>query len=172
MAQQRRNADLNQYLASQGNYSEAVDFNVSNPNIFASVEESTSSLLPTDKLKEADPKSSLALAPIELHAYQKAKLAYRYRKEIQAVHKALKAEKINQNPAIKKDEKSQVLAFILCLFFGLLGIHRFYLGYNSIGTIMFFTLGCCGVLTLIDLVRILTGDLKAEVDTPYIEKIK
>lgn len=56
--------------------------------------------------------------------------------------------------------KSQVIALILVLLVGVLGIHRFYLGYTGIGILMLLTGGLCGILALIDLIRIITGDLK------------
>ena len=42
---------------------------------------------------------------------------------------------------------------------GALGIHRFYLGYTTIGIIQILTLGGCGVWALIDVIRIAIGDL-------------
>jgi hypothetical protein len=56
--------------------------------------------------------------------------------------------------------KSQTVAFVLALLIGVIGIHRFYIGYIGIGIIQLLTLGFCGIWTLIDLIRILTGDLK------------
>lgn len=56
--------------------------------------------------------------------------------------------------------KSQLIALLLCIFVGTLGIHRFYLGYTTAGIIQLLTLGACGIWTLIDLIRIITGDLK------------
>lgn len=56
--------------------------------------------------------------------------------------------------------KSQLVALLLCLFFGVLGIHRFYLGYIGIGIIQILTAGGCGIWVLIDLILIITGDLK------------
>lgn len=60
----------------------------------------------------------------------------------------------------KYDEKSQIIALILCIAVGVIGIHRFYLGYYGIGILQVFTLGGCGIWTLIDLILIITGDLK------------
>ena len=56
--------------------------------------------------------------------------------------------------------KSQLVALLLCIFVGTLGIHRFYLGYPVIGVIQLLTLGGFGVWTLIDLIMIITGDLE------------
>lgn len=55
--------------------------------------------------------------------------------------------------------KSQLVALLLCLFIGALGIHRFYLGYTTIGIIQLLTAGGCGIWALIDFIRIIVGDL-------------
>jgi TM2 domain-containing membrane protein YozV len=62
--------------------------------------------------------------------------------------------------ATPSGEKSQLTALLLCFFLGGLGIHRFYLGYTAIGIIQLLTLGGCGIWALIDLIMIITGDLK------------
>lgn len=66
--------------------------------------------------------------------------------------------------------KSQLIALLLCFFLGGLGIHRFYLGYTTIGIIQLLTAGGCGIWALIDLIRIITGDLKPK-DGDYTEKL-
>ncbi|MBU6343401.1 MAG: TM2 domain-containing protein [Bacteroidetes bacterium] len=53
-----------------------------------------------------------------------------------------------------------MVALLLCIFLGFLGIHRFYLGYPLIGIIQLLTLGMCGIWYLIDFFRICFGDLK------------
>ncbi len=56
--------------------------------------------------------------------------------------------------------KSQLVAFLLCFFFGVLGIHRFYLGHIGMGILYLLTGGLCGIGALIDFILILTGSLK------------
>ena len=63
------------------------------------------------------------------------------------------------SPAAAAGDKSQVIALILVLLVGGIGIHRFYLGYTWQGVVQLLTAGGCGVWALIDLIRIITGDL-------------
>lgn len=77
---------------------------------------------------------------------------------------ALKFAQKKVKKSIKKSDaentaKSQLVALLLVVFVGGLGIHRFYLGYTTIGIIQLLTLGGCGIWALIDLIRIITGDL-------------
>jgi hypothetical protein len=64
------------------------------------------------------------------------------------------------SPAIFASGKSQITALILCILVGIIGIHRFYLGYTWQGIVQLLTLGVFGIWTLIDLIRIITGDLQ------------
>ena len=57
-------------------------------------------------------------------------------------------------------DKSHTAAILLALFVGGLGIHRFYLGYTWQGVVQLLTLGGFGIWALIDLIRIITGDLQ------------
>lgn len=70
------------------------------------------------------------------------------------------AESEYTSPVATMSGKSQLIALLLCVFVGGLGIHRFYLGYKTEGIIQLLTLGGCGVWALIDLIRIVTGDLQ------------
>ena len=60
----------------------------------------------------------------------------------------------------QKPAQSKTTMALLCFFLGGLGIHRFMMGYTGIGILMILTVGCCGILTLIDFIRILMGSLK------------
>jgi TM2 domain-containing membrane protein YozV len=62
--------------------------------------------------------------------------------------------------AEQKPAQSKTTMALLCFFLGGLGIHRFMMGYTGIGILMILTLGCCGILTLVDFIRILMGSLK------------
>ena len=54
-----------------------------------------------------------------------------------------------------KGGESQLIALILAIFLGGLGVHRFYLGYIGIGVIQLLTAGGCGIWALIDIILIL-----------------
>jgi len=56
--------------------------------------------------------------------------------------------------------KSQLTALLLCWLVGIIGVHRFYLGYTWQGIVQILTLGGLGIWTLIDLIRIITGSLQ------------
>ena len=53
--------------------------------------------------------------------------------------------------------RSKLIAGLLGIFLGPLGTHRFYLGYVGLGLAMLFTLGGCGVWSLVDAILIFTG---------------
>ena len=57
--------------------------------------------------------------------------------------------------------KSKTTAIILSVLVGSLGVYRFYLGYTGLGILKLLTCGGLGIWTLIDLIRICTGSLKA-----------
>ncbi|MCT4664166.1 MAG: TM2 domain-containing protein [Flavobacteriales bacterium] len=65
----------------------------------------------------------------------------------------------------KNDEKSWTIAVLLVVFLGILGIHRFYLGYPTIGIIQLLTIGGLGIWFLIDFIRVITRDLQPKNDS-------
>jgi len=57
----------------------------------------------------------------------------------------------------QESKKLRIIAFLLCTFFGGLGVHRFYVGKIGTGILMLITLGGFGLWTLIDWIMILAG---------------
>ena len=88
-------------------------------------------------------------------------------------------EKVQAAPSAPAEKKgsastngsghSQWIALLLVIL--LPGIHRFYLGYYLEGVLFILTAGGCGIWWLIDLVRILTGDLGPADGSGYTEEI-
>lgn len=68
-------------------------------------------------------------------------------------------EFISFDPATKS-QKSGTVALLLCMFLGMLGIHRFYTGKIGTGILMLITFGGLGIWTLIDLIVITLGNFK------------
>lgn len=54
-------------------------------------------------------------------------------------------------------EKSRLVAFLLCFFFGGIGVHRFYAGKIGTGILWLLTLGIFGIGTLVDFIMIICG---------------
>ena len=65
--------------------------------------------------------------------------------------------------------KSKVVALIVSIFLGELGIDRFYLGYIGTGILKLITCGGFGIWWLIDLIMIATGKLKPKDGSEYAE---
>ncbi len=101
--------------------------------------------------------------------------------EVPTETKKIQKNRSKSNPEVLKEkkmepifgtDKSQIVALLLCLFLGTLGIHRYYLGYPFAGVIQLLILGTAikyklklvvffAVLwLLIDLIRIFLGDLQ------------
>jgi TM2 domain-containing membrane protein YozV len=56
-------------------------------------------------------------------------------------------------------DKEWVVALLLSIFLGSLGVDRFYLGYIGLGIIKLLTMGGCGVWWVIDLILIAMNKL-------------
>ena len=53
--------------------------------------------------------------------------------------------------------RSRLVALLLCFFFGVFGVHRFYVGKVGTGILELVTLGGCGIWAMIDLIMIAVG---------------
>ena len=58
--------------------------------------------------------------------------------------------------------KSKMVALLLSIFLGELGIDRFYLGYIGLGILKLLTGGGLGIRWLVDLIMIATGKMKTK----------
>jgi TM2 domain-containing membrane protein YozV len=56
--------------------------------------------------------------------------------------------------------RSFTTTWLLSLFLGGLGVDRFYLGHTGLGVAKLLTCGGCGIWSLIDLILVLTGQMK------------
>ena len=63
---------------------------------------------------------------------------------------------------VADDESHRIVlpAFLLCLFMGSLGAHRYYVGKIGTGLLMLVTAGGLGIWVLIDLIMILAGSFR------------
>lgn len=61
--------------------------------------------------------------------------------------------------AEQKQVQSKTTMILVSLFLGGLGIHRLMMGYSN-WWLMLITLGGCGIWSLVDLIKIITGSMK------------
>lgn len=113
---------------------------------------------------QSDVEAFLNLTPSKYKEMTGEKMGLKKTIALKAAQKAVKKQMSGKSAA---GAKSQLVALLLVIFVGGLGIHRFYLGYTTIGIIQLLTLGGCGIWALIDLIRIITGDLKPADGSEY-----
>jgi TM2 domain-containing membrane protein YozV len=56
--------------------------------------------------------------------------------------------------------RSRLVALLFCIFFGVFGVHRFYVGKIGTGILMLVTLGGLGIWATIDLILISVGSFR------------
>lgn len=61
----------------------------------------------------------------------------------------------------EKELQNKSTMILISFFLGGLGIHRLMMGYSN-WWVQLITLGGCGIWSLIDFIRIITGDMKME----------
>jgi TM2 domain-containing membrane protein YozV len=68
----------------------------------------------------------------------------------------------NEQPyRFEQNQKQVHVAYILLIFFGVIGVHKFYLGRAGLGVAYIFTLGFFGIGVLIDIFTLNTQTLEA-----------
>ena len=87
-----------------------------------------------------------------------------------SIAKVRHSRKIKSRPLRSHRGKSQKLALVLAIFLGVLGIHRFYLGFTGSGLIQMLSLGGLFIWFIVDAVRIGFGKL-VPVRGPYTYRI-
>ncbi len=58
-----------------------------------------------------------------------------------------------------KEPQSKMTMLLICWFLGVLGIHRYMMGYSN-WWLQLITFGGCGIWSLIDLIQIAMGNMK------------
>lgn len=63
-------------------------------------------------------------------------------------------------------KKNKMVALLLCIFLGYLGIHRFYVGKTGTGILYLLTGGLVGIGWIIDIITIASGSFKDQFHLP------
>jgi hypothetical protein len=66
--------------------------------------------------------------------------------------------------------KEWLVALLLCIFLGGMGVHRFYTGHILIGVLQLMTCGMCGIWQLIDVILLVTDSYRDADGKPLIKR--
>ena len=70
------------------------------------------------------------------------------------------------NYVTQTSDNKKMVALLLCVFFGPLGLHQFYVGRIGMGFLYFFTFGILGIGWISDIIKIALGLFRDNVDAP------
>jgi TM2 domain-containing membrane protein YozV len=74
------------------------------------------------------------------------------------------------SPTMEDESEKRILpAALLCFFFGVFGVHRFYVGKRGTGVLQLLTLGGLGIWTMIDFIMIVVGAFRDGDDNKIVE---
>lgn len=108
-------------------------------------------------------------------AEQASKVTFKQKKRSKSIFKGLKKRLKRRSKRLQKTlaqtSKTQLSAFLLCLFLGYLGIHRFYLKNYIVGVLMLLTFGGFGLMVVYDLVSISYNQMMVETPDGPVEPI-
>lgn len=68
------------------------------------------------------------------------------------------------------NQRDWLVALLLSIFLGELGVDRFYMGHIGLGILKLVTFGGCGIWWLVDLILIATGSMKDADGQPLLRK--
>jgi hypothetical protein len=71
---------------------------------------------------------------------------------------------------VTEPPKDWLVALLLCLFLGCLGVHRFYTGHIALGVIQLLTFGGCGIWALVDFILILANSYTDSYGRPLVRR--
>lgn len=97
----------------------------------------------------------LALTPAKIKESTGKSLTFKEKIVLKTTQKQLK-----KNNTVVEGDRSHIVAILLAFFLGVIGVHRFYLGYTWQGIVQLLTLGGFGIWALIDFIRIIIKDLE------------
>ncbi len=63
-------------------------------------------------------------------------------------------------------DKNKIVALLLCIFLGEIGVHYFYVGRIGMGLLYLFTGGLFGIGWIVDIIKIATGSFYDNVGVP------